>query len=89
MRDDGHAQSEYVPEKDRAKMVAAGAMLDRALEEEGVRPNGGRGEKSLDAWLDEEEEYETEEEETSSGEEETSSDEDDGSTEEETDSEDE
>lgn len=85
LRDDGGMEREYVPEKERGRVVAAGAMLDRALEEEGARSGAG-GEKSLDAWLDEEEEdesrgedeeTESEEEDTSSGEEETASEEED------------
>ncbi|EME41116.1 hypothetical protein DOTSEDRAFT_56140 [Dothistroma septosporum NZE10] len=75
LRDDGDAEKEYIAESKR--VVAAGQMLDRALEEEGYRPKGGgrRVEKSLDAWLDDDEDDEseegTEEEETESDEEES------------------
>jgi vesicle coat complex subunit len=61
LRDDGEGKGgEYVA----SKSLSAGQRLDEALQADtGYKADGGgRKEKSLDAWLDEEEESETEEE---------------------------
>jgi hypothetical protein len=61
LRDDGEGKAgEYVA----PKSLSAGQRLDEALQADaGYKANGGgRKEKSLDAWLDEEEESETEDE---------------------------
>lgn len=69
LRDDGGGRGEeYVA----PKALSAGQKLDEALQADaGYKANGGRKEKSLDAWLDEEEETETEESEESETEEES------------------
>ncbi|KAK4544455.1 hypothetical protein LTR36_004346 [Oleoguttula mirabilis] len=57
LRDDGDGKAEYVPASQRAA-VSAGQMLDEALQADpGYKSNGGvKKEKTLDDWLDEEEE---------------------------------
>ncbi|KAK5121381.1 hypothetical protein LTR85_005213 [Meristemomyces frigidus] len=70
LRDEGDGRAEYVPTSQRAA-VSAGQKLDEALQADpGYKSNGGvKREKTLDDWLDEEEdETGSEETDQSSGE---------------------
>lgn len=63
--DGGGTKTEYVP-AGQQKNVSAGQMLDQALEADpGYKGGAVRREKTLDDWLDEEEETESDEEEES------------------------
>lgn len=75
LREDGGAEREYVPRALAQKSVAAGARLDEVLRAEGGAKGdgGGRKEKTLEEWFDEEGEEEESSEESS--EEETESEE--------------